>query len=61
MRRASFSRFGRPACGARSDQHIGERAGFEVLAHQAGGEHPASRLDALGELDLGRAKLDGKK
>src|SRR6202051_2738151 len=39
-------------------QHVRRNAVDEILRHQAGGEHPAPGLHALGKLDLARAELN---
>jgi hypothetical protein len=39
-------------------QYVRRDAGDEVLRHQAGGEHPAAGLDALGKPDFSRAQFD---
>jgi hypothetical protein len=42
-------------------QHVRCDAVLEILRHDASGKHPATGLDALGELDLARPELDGKQ
>ena len=42
-------------------QHVRCDAVLEILRHDAGGEHPATGLDALREFDLARAEFDGKQ